>query len=75
MQRFATGPVIFVLAAFAVYTFYIAIRAALTAEGYDPAFFWPSIAVLFLMAAGAGWASFRLYRYRAAKNRKPLTNG
>ena len=75
MQRFATGPVIFVLAAFAVYTFYIAIRAALTAEGYNPAFFWPSIAVLFLMAAGAGWASFRLYRYRAAKNRKPLTNG
>ena len=75
MQRFATGPVIFVLAAFAVYTFYIAIRAALTAEGYNPASFWPSIAVLFLMAAGAGWASFRLYRYRAAKNRKPLTNG
>ena len=75
MQRFATGPVIFVLAAFAVYTFYIAIRAALTAEGYDPAFFWPSIAVLFLMAGGAAWASFRLYRYRAAKNRKPLTNG
>ena len=75
MQRFATGPVIFVLAAFAVYTFYIATRAALTAEGYDPAFFWPSIAVIFLMAAGAGWTSFRLYRYRAAKNRKPLTNG
>jgi len=66
--------VIFVLAAFAVYTFYIAIRAALTAEGYDPVVFWPSIALLFLMAAGAAWASFRLYRFRAAK-RKPLTNG
>ena len=74
MQRFATGPVIFVLAAFAVYTLYIAIRSALTAEGYDPAVFWPSIALLFLLAAGAAWASFRLYRYRAAK-RKPLTNG
>ena len=74
MQRFATGPVIFVLAAFAVYTIYIAIIAALTAEGYG-AFFWPSIALLFLLAAGAAWASFRLYRYRAAKNRKPLTNG
>ena len=74
MQRFATGPVIFVLAAFALYTFYIAIRAALTAEGYDPVVFWPSIALLFLMAAGAAWASFRLYRFRAAK-RKPLTNG
>ena len=66
---------IFVLAAFAVYTFYIAIRAALTAEGYNPAFFWPSIAVLFLMAGGAAWASFRLYRHRAATTRKPLTNG
>jgi hypothetical protein len=74
VQRFATGPVILVLAAFAVYTFYAAIRAALTAEGYDPAFFWPSIALLFLMAAGAAWTSFRLYRYRTAKNRKPLTN-
>lgn len=72
MQRFATGPVIFVLAAFAVYTGYIAIRAALTAEGYDPAVFWPSITLLFLIAAAAGWASFRLYRLRASK---PLTNG
>ena len=75
MQRFATGPVIFVLAAFAVYTTYIAIRAALTAEGYDPAVFWPSIAFLFLLAAAAAWAAFRLYRYRVAKGRKPLTNG
>jgi hypothetical protein len=73
VQRFATGPVIFALAAFAVYTFYIAIRAALTAKGSEPAFFWPSIALLFLIAAGAAWASFRLYRYRAA-SRKPLTN-
>jgi hypothetical protein len=75
VQRFATGPVIFVLAAFSVYTFYIAIRAALTAEGYNPAVFWPSIAVLFLMAAAAGWAAFRLYRLRASKPRRPLTNG
>lgn len=75
MQRFATGPVIIVLAAFAVYTAYAAIRAALTAEGYDPAVFWPSIAALFLLAAAAAWASFRLYRIRAAKPRRPLTNG
>ena len=74
MQRFATGPVIFVLAAFAVYTFYIAVRASLTAEGYEPAVFWPSIALLFLIAAGAAWAALRLYRHRAAKNRKSLTN-
>jgi hypothetical protein len=74
VQRFATGPVIFVLAAFAVYTTYIAIRAALTAEGYDPAVFWPSIAFLFLLAAAAGWSAFRLYRYRASRGRNPLTN-
>jgi hypothetical protein len=73
VQRFATRPVIFVLAAFAVYAFYIAIRSALTADGDDPAFFWLSIALIFLIAAGAAWASFRLYRFRAAR-RKPLTN-
>ena len=53
MQRLATGPVIFVLASFVVYTIYIATRAAVTAEGYDPATFWPSIALLYLFAAGA----------------------
>jgi hypothetical protein len=74
VQRFATGPVIFVLAAFAVYTFYIAVRATLTADGYDPAVFWPSIALLFLIAAAAAWAAFRLYRHRSARERKPLTN-
>jgi hypothetical protein len=42
-------------------------QLAATAEGNDPAFFWPSIALLFLFAAGAAWASFRLYRFRAAK--------
>jgi hypothetical protein len=49
-------------------------QLAATAEGSDPAFFWPSIALVFLLAAGATWASFRLYRFRAAK-RKPFTNG
>lgn len=67
MQRFATGPVIFVLAAFAVYTLYIATRSALTAEGYDPAVFWPAIALMCVLAAGAAWFAFRLYRMRSAR--------
>ena len=71
MQRFATGPVIVVLAAFAAYTLYVAIRAALTAEGYDPAVFWPSIALLFLLAVAAGWAAFRLYKLRLSQARSP----
>lgn len=75
MQRFATGPVIFALAAFAVYSVYIATRSALTAEGYDPAVFWPSIAAFFLLAGASGWAAFRLYRIRASKPKRPLTNG
>jgi hypothetical protein len=73
VQRFATGPVILVLAAFAVYIFYTTTRIALTTTG--PATFWLSIAFLYLFAAGAAWGSYRLYRLRAAKNRKPLTNG
>jgi hypothetical protein len=74
VQRLAKGPVIFVLAAFVVYTIYIATRAAVTAEGYDPATFWPSIALLYLFAAGAALGAFRLYRLRAAKRRGSLTN-
>jgi hypothetical protein len=45
-------------------------QLAATAEGNDPALSWPSIALLVLLAAGAAWASFRLFRFRAAK-RKP----
>ena len=67
MQRFATGPVIFVLAAFAVYTLYIAVRSALTAEGYDPAIFWPAIALMCVLGAASAWFAFRLYRLRSAR--------
>jgi hypothetical protein len=75
VQRIATGPVIIVFALFAIYTVYGATRAAVTAEGYDPAVFWTSIAALYLIAAGAAWIAFRLYRIRQAKRRRPLTNG
>ena len=75
MQRFATGPVIVVLALFAAWTVYGATRAAITAEGYDPAVFWTSIALLYAIAAAAGWFAFRLYRIRSAKRRQPLTDG
>jgi hypothetical protein len=74
VQRFATGPVIVVLAIFAVYTAYGATRLAITAEGRD-SFFWTSIAVLYVFAAAAAWFAFRLYRIRQAKRRRPLTNG
>lgn len=67
MQRFATGPVIFVLAAFAVYAFYIATRSMLTAEGYDPGTFWPSIVLIYVLGAVSAWFAFRLYRVRSAR--------
>jgi len=75
VQRIATGPVIVVLALFAVYIVYGATRVAITAEGYDPAFFWISIALLYVIAAAAAWLAYRLYRIRQAKRRRLLTNG
>ena len=75
MQRFATGPVIIVLALFAVYIVYNATRIILAIDGSKPATFWLSIAILYLFAAVAAWAAFRLYRIRASKPRRPLTNG
>jgi hypothetical protein len=73
VQRFATGPVIVVLAIFAIYMAYGATRLAITAEGRD-AFFWTSIAILYVFAVVAAWFAFRLYRIRHLKRRKPLTN-
>jgi hypothetical protein len=75
VQRFATGPVIVVLALFAVYIVYNATRVVLAADGSKPATFWLSIAILYLFAAAAAWAAYRLYRVRASKPRRPLTNG
>ena len=73
MQRFATVPVIVVLALFAVWIGYGATRVAIAAEGRDTGF-WTSIAVLYGFAAAAGWFAFRLYRIRQTKRRRPLTN-
>jgi hypothetical protein len=67
VQRFATGPMIVVLALFAAYIFYNATRVALAADGDESATFWPSIVILYLIAAGAAWSSYRLYRLRAVK--------
>lgn len=75
MQRFATGPVIVVLALFAGWTAYGATRVAITAEDRDSAFFWISIAVLYAFAAAAAWFAFRLYGIRKNKGSGPLTNG
>jgi hypothetical protein len=66
--------VIIVLALFAVYIVYNATRVSLAADS-KPATFWLSIAILYLFAAAAAWAAFRLYRIRASKPRRPLTNG
>jgi membrane protein implicated in regulation of membrane protease activity len=74
VQRFATVPVIVVLALFAVWIGYGATRVAITAEGRDTGF-WTSIAVLYVFAAAAAWFAFRLYRIRQSKRRRPLTNG
>ena len=74
MQRFATGPVIVVLALFAVWLAYGATRVAITAESRDVVF-WTSIVVLYAFAAAAAWFALRLYRIRQAKRRSPLTNG
>jgi hypothetical protein len=64
VQRFATGPVIVVLALFAVYMVYGATRLAITADDYNGAVFWPSIVILYVFAAAAAWAAVRLYGVR-----------
>lgn len=74
MQRFATGPVIVVLALFAAWMAYGATRIAISADG-GAAAFWTSIAVLYVFAAAAAWFAFRLYRIRKNKGSRPLTNG
>jgi len=74
VQRFATGPVIVVLALFAVWLLYGATRVAITAESRN-AVFWTSVAVLYAFAAAAAWFAFRFYRIRQAKRHQPLTNG
>jgi membrane protein implicated in regulation of membrane protease activity len=74
MQRFATVPVILVLALFAAWIGYGATRVAIIAESRDTGF-WVSIAVLYVFAAAAAWFAFRLYRIRQSKRRQPLTNG
>jgi hypothetical protein len=74
VQRFATGPVIVVLALFAAWTAYGATRVAITADDRN-AFFWVSIAILYALAAAAAWCAFRLSRIRKNRGRGPLTNG
>ena len=74
MQRFATGPVILVLALFAAWMTYGATRVAITAEDSSAAF-WASIGVLYAFAAAAAWFAFHLYRIRKNKGSPPLTNG
>ena len=74
MQRFATGPVILVLALFAGWLGYGATRVAINAEDSDTVF-WASIGVLYAFAAAAAWFAFRLYRIRKNKGRPPFTNG
>ena len=74
MQRFATGPVIVVFSLFAAWITYNATRVVIAADD-RPAVFWTAIAILYAIAAAAGWIAIRLYRIRQAKGRKPLTNG
>ena len=62
MKRLLTASAIALLIAAAAYSLFVAIYAALTAEGYDPSIFWTSIGVIFVIAAGALWLASRLYR-------------
>jgi predicted Co/Zn/Cd cation transporter (cation efflux family) len=56
-----------VLVALASYSLFAAIRAALTAEGYDPAVFWTAIGLFFAIAGVALWVARRLYRKHFSK--------
>lgn len=56
MKRLLTASAIALLIAAAAYSLFVAIYAALTAEGYDPSIFWTSIGVIFVIAAGASVA-------------------
>jgi len=56
----ATGIVL--LVAVAAYSLFVAIRASVTAEGYDPYLFWTAIVIFFVVAAAALWLAARIYR-------------
>ena len=66
MKRLLTASAIALLIAAAAYSLFVAIYAALTAEGYDPSIFWTSIGVIFVIAAGALWLASRFYRRHSA---------
>ena len=62
MKRLLIASAIALSIAAAAYSLFVAIYAALTAEGYDPSIFWTSIGVIFVIAAGALWLASRFYR-------------
>jgi len=67
VKRVVVAIAIAALVAAAGYSIFVAIRASLTAEGYEPAIFWTAIGLFFAIAAGALWAASRLYRRHFTK--------
>jgi hypothetical protein len=57
VKRLLIGVGIAVLVSVAVYSAFVAVRASLTAEGYDPSIFWTAIGILFVIAAVALWVA------------------
>jgi ABC-type Na+ efflux pump permease subunit len=69
MKRPLAACAIALLVAAAAYSLLVAIRASLTAEGYDPAIFWTAIGIFFVFSAGALWLASRLYRQHFSRGR------
>jgi hypothetical protein len=62
VRRLIAGTGIVLLIIAAAYSLFVAVRAALTADGYDPYVFWMAVAIFFVIAAVALWLALRMYR-------------
>jgi ABC-type Na+ efflux pump permease subunit len=69
MKQLLTACAIALLVAAAAYSLFVAIRASLTAEGYDPAIFWTAIGIFSAFSAGALWFASRLYGRQFSRGR------
>ena len=64
MKRLSVACGVTLLAALAIYSVVVAVRAVVVADAYeyDPAVFWSAIGLILGIGLGSLWLAWRLYR-------------